>query len=71
MTKCLFLQDSPSCPRLDSGAQDAPFARFAPPALNNFRHPCVKEHIHNKTFSYIKLDVYLFKYMVDCTIYIQ
>ena len=29
----------PCCPRFAFGALDAPFARFAPPALNNFRHP--------------------------------
>ena len=30
----------PRCPRFASGALDAPLAWFAPPALNNFRHPC-------------------------------
>ena len=52
MAKCLFCmigphcprfalaaRDSPRCPPLAYGTQDAPFARFAPPALNNFRHP--------------------------------
>ena len=41
-----FLHDSPPLhvsPRLASGAKDAPFARFAPPALNNFRHPWLKQ----------------------------
>ena len=43
-----FLHDSPPlpairprCPRFASGALDALFARFTPPALNNFRHPCM------------------------------
>ena len=40
MAKCLFCTIRPWCRRLASGALDAPFTRFAPPALNNFRHPC-------------------------------
>ena len=39
MAKCLFCTIRPRCPRLASSALDAPFARFAPPALNNFWHP--------------------------------
>ena len=39
MAKCLFCTIRPLCPRITSGSLDAPFTRFAPPALNNFRHP--------------------------------
>ena len=39
MAKCLFCTIRPRCPRLSTGTLHAPFARFAPPALNNFRHP--------------------------------
>ena len=41
MAKCLFCTIRLRCPQRASGALDAPFARFAPSALNNFRHPCL------------------------------
>ena len=44
MVKCLFCTIRPICPRIASCALDAPFAQFAPPALNNFRHPCLHCH---------------------------
>ena len=34
--------------RFASGALDAPFARFAPPALKNFRHPCSRYIVNCK-----------------------
>ena len=33
----------PRCPRFVSGALDAPFTQFTPPALNNFRHPWAED----------------------------
>ena len=49
MAKCLFCTIRARCPRLPSGALDAPFARFAPPALNNFRHPWRQKSNQHKT----------------------
>ena len=58
-----FLLDSPPlpaicprCPRFALGALDAP---FAPPALNNFRHPCLLP-----TYSYS--DIPKWRHNCDC-----
>ena len=48
MAKCLFCTIRLGCPRIASGALDAPFAQFAPPALNNFRHPWPLSRLANK-----------------------